>query len=147
MPKASRRRTKLPPQTMMQQWNRNLREGHTGHEDYRHATGTDNGGTGQTQGQPRSVDTDGVSAVRFFGDAFRSNCESSSGHATDIALDIFHLFSIYEGHSLSHIILCLDCVYGYCTDNSTKSRRSSVTASLRLLSVRSSATSRRSCAP
>ena len=30
----------------------------------------------------------------------RSNCESSSGHATDIALDsdngIFHLFSIYE---------------------------------------------------
>jgi len=76
----------------------------------------------------------------------RSNCESSSGHATDIALDsdngVFHLVSIYEGYPLPHIILYLDCVDGDGTDNSTKSRRRSVTASLRLLRVRSSATSR-----
>ena len=86
----------------------------------------------------------------ILGDAFRSNCESSSGRATDIALDsdngVFHMVSIYVGYPLPHIILYLDCVDGYCTDNSTKSRRSSVTASLRLLSARSSATSR-SCAP
>jgi len=39
--------------------------------------------------------------------------------------------SIYEGYPLPHIILYHDCVDGDVINNSTKSRRSSVTASLR----------------
>jgi len=45
---------------------------------------------------------------------------------TDVVLDsdngVFHLVSIYEGHSLPHIIFYLNCVDGDSIDNSTKIR-------------------------